>query len=367
MNGESECYRAMPTAKSAQQTLRNLDSAVRSYKAALEDCRENPDKYKSRPKLPYYLDKTDKSRYVLTLTNQDCRLRGNTIYFPKKFNGFALQTKIKGSFQQVRIHARRNYIIVEVVYTIEVPVLMKDNGRYMGIDLGLNNLAAVTTNTGMIPVLINGRGLKSEIKHYSKKMADCQKVAKEMNGLHETNKMSKLTLKMNNYKSNVLHQASRIIVKMAVEQNVSAIVIGYSEGWKDSINLGKVTNQSFVAIPHKRLVEMIKYKAEQLGISVILTDEKYTSGTSFLDQELPIKANYNISRRKKRGLFVSNNGLLINADVNASFQIIKKVFPNAFDHLFANGICGAVARPAVVNAVKAANGKKREKKRQALA
>ena len=54
--------------------------------------------------------------------------------------------------------------------------------------------------------------------------------------------------------------------------------------------------------------------------------------TSFLDNELPIKQNYNKSRRIQRGLFKSNLGKLINADVNGSLQIIKKVFSNAFNH-----------------------------------
>ena len=61
------------------------------------------------------------------------------------------------------------------------------------------------------------------------------------------------------------------------------------------------------------------------------TEESYTSGTSYLDHELPIKENYDKTRRKKRGLFVSNDGIKINADLNGSYQIIKKVFPNAFE------------------------------------
>ena len=77
----------------------------------------------------------------------------------------------------------------------------------------------------------------------------------------------------------------------------------------------------------------------------MLVEESYTSGTSFLDNELPIKENYDKSRRKHRGLFKSNNGTLINADVNGAFQILKKVFPNAY----ANGIEAVVFQPIKVN------------------
>ena len=90
---------------------------------------------------------------------------------------------------------------------------------------------------------------------------------------------------------------------------------------------------------------MIKYKAENIGIKVILTDESYTSGTSFLDKEEPTKENYNKKRRKYRGLFVSDEGTEINADLNGAYQIIKKVFPNAF----ANGIEGVDLHPVVIN------------------
>jgi len=87
---------------------------------------------------------------------------------------------------------------------------------------------------------------------------------------------------------------------------------------------------------------MIQYKAEERGIAVILTEESYTSGTSFIDNEEPTKEYYNKSRRIHRGLFKSNNGILINADLNGAYQIIKKVFPIEWDS-------GCALHPIVVN------------------
>lgn len=80
------------------------------------------------------------------------------------------------------------------------------------------------------------------------------------------------------------------------------------------------------------------------GILFKTPEESFTSGTSFLDGEEPIKENYDKSRRVYRGLFVSNNGTKINADVNGSYQITKKVFPNAYS----NGIVGVGLHPTVV-------------------
>ena len=92
---------------------------------------------------------------------------------------------------------------------------------------------------------------------------------------------------------------------------------------------------------------MIRYKAEEYGVAVIETEESYTSGTSFIDNEEPVKSNYNKTRRVKRGLFISNKGIQINADVNGAYQIMKKVFPKAF----ADGIEGVALHPVRVSIV----------------
>ena len=93
------------------------------------------------------------------------------------------------------------------------------------------------------------------------------------------------------------------------------------------------------------LTEMVQYKAQNAGLNVILTEESYTSGTSFLDNEQLVKENYNKSRRKERGLFISNRGIKINADVNGAYQIMKKVFPN----VSADGIEGVALHPVRVS------------------
>jgi len=121
-------------------------------------------------------------------------------------------------------------------------------------------------------------------------------------------------------------------------------VCGYNAGWKQDSDMGKKVNQKFVTIPFDMFVSQLKYKCENVGIRFIQTEESYTSGTSFLDNETPVKSNYDKSRRICRGMFQSNNGTLINSDVNGSYQIMKKVFPNAF----ANGIEGVGCHPTAI-------------------
>ena len=215
----------------------------------------------------------------------------------------------------------------------------------MSIDLGLDNLATIVTNTGLQPIIVNGKGLKSTNQYFNKKKAHYQSVAKQMNDKNYTNRLHQLTRKRNFKMEDALHKISRFIVDTALANQITTVVIGNNQGWKQSISLGRKTNQSFVTIPHQKLIEKICYKAKLQGIRVIITEESYTSGTSFLDGESPTKELYDKKRRIYRGLFRSNQGVLINADVNAGYQILKKVFPNEFS----DGIEGAVFHPVRVN------------------
>ena len=82
-----------------------------------------------------------------------------------------------------------------------------------------------------------------------------------------------------------LHVASRRIIDHLVQHRIGTLVIGKNDGWKQEVKLGKRTNQTFVFLPHARFIQMLTYKAQLVGIHVILTEESYTSKCSFLDSE----------------------------------------------------------------------------------
>ena len=100
--------------------------------------------------------------------------------------------------------------------------------------------------------------------------------------------------------------------------------------------MGKKNNQDFVQIPFNTLINQIYYKGQEYGINVIKQEESYTSKCSFLDNESIEKHETYLGKRIKRGVFKSSNGKLIHADLQASYNIIKKAIPEAF----ANGIEG---------------------------
>lgn len=344
-------YSNMPLAQSAQQTLRLLDSNWKAFFKSIKDWSKNKQKYSGRPRLPKYKPKD--GRLVLIVTNQRINFKNGLLTFPRAFQGLTLRPRCVNldnfkKINQIRIVPDNQVFRIEIVYSISVEDdLMTDNGRYMSIDLGLDNLATVVTNTGSHPIIVNGKGLKSNNHYYNKRRAHYQGVSKQMNNMHYTNRLYRLTRKRNAKIDDALHKISRFIVNTAISNDICTIVIGNNKNWKQSLSLGKRVNQSFLSIPHQKLIDKICYKARNCGIKVVLTEESYTSGTSFLDHEFPQKKNYNKERRVHRGLFVSNKGTSINADVNAAYQIMKKVFPNEFS----DGIEGVVLHPVRVDIV----------------
>ncbi|MCG3085563.1 transposase [Anoxybacillus sp. LAT27] len=336
-------YRAMPMAQCAQQTLRMLHQNWQSFFKSMKDWAKNKDKYTGRPKPPKYLKKD--GRYVLVLTNQSCKVVDEQITFPACFQGFRLKTNMKGKLQQVRFVPKHRHIIVEVVYKIPIPTQKQDNNRDISIDLGLDNFATIVNNVGKQPIVINGKGLKSANQYYNKQMSHYRKVAKQMNGLDWTKRMSKMTEKRNRIVENFMHQASAFVMKHALSLDCDTIVVGMNKDWKREVHLGKRTNQAFVHIPYQTFLHQLQYKAAQHGIRVIVTEESYTSKCSFLDMEEIKKQKQYKGTRIKRGLFQSENGILINADVNGAYNIMRKVFPKAF----ANGIAGVGLHPIRVH------------------
>lgn len=83
-------------------------------------------------------------------------------------------------------------------------------------------------------------------------------------------------------------------------------------------------NKLFVQLPLRMLRDMITYKAKLLGIQVVTVSEAYTSGCSSLDMEPLNRMSYNKSRRIKRGQFLSEKGIMVNADINGSLNILRQ-------------------------------------------
>lgn len=318
-----DVYKAMPYATCAQICIQNLCKDWKAYYKGLKAYTTKSKTMLGKPRKPGYYDK-DRGRNWFVLTSQNItECENGVITFPSFLCDLHMKARHKG-IRQVRIITKWNKIVVQFMYSEDIKVAKVKSERVMGIDLGLNNLATVVSNTEMTPYIINGRTLKSINQYYNKEVARLRKEAKISNNVYDTKRMCRIVEKRNNKVKDYLYKASRQIISIALENEIGTIIVGNNKGWKQEVGLGKKVNQNFVSIPYAKLIEMIRYKAELKGIAVKVVEESYTSGTSYLDNEKPIARYYNKGRRKHRGMFESNEGYEINADVNGAYQIMKK-------------------------------------------
>jgi putative transposase len=318
--------------QASQRLLKHLDNSWKSFFVAIKDYSKNPKRYLGKPKLPNYKKKD--GRYICEIKNIQFRIENGFVVFSwhklKPYSNI-IKTNIKSKPMSMRIIPKGNCYTLEIIYRKQTPDLKQFNNRILGTDLGVDNLATCVNNIGAKPIVINGKPIKSINQYYNKMHSKLKSDLKKRHDKHWSNRLQSLINKRNNKIDYYLHCTSKTIINYCKELNISTIVIGLNKTWKQESNLIKSANQNFVQIPYDKLINMIKYKAEDVGINVITNEESYTSGCSFLDMEVVGKENYNKSRRIKRGLFKSNTGTLINADVNGGYNIIKKVFSEAFE------------------------------------
>ena len=340
-------YRQLP-AGVAQQTMRIVDQNFSSFFAALRDWKVNPGKYKGKPKIPKYLDSMD-GRFMVVYTNQ----RFSKVWLKKGFivlcglPDLKIRTKVADKkINQVRIIPRVGKYVIEVVYTVPDVTKKLDNGKFAAIDLGVNNLATITTTLeGDKPLVVDGRKVKSINHHYNKLKAKYQSQIPTYKLKKTTKRLRRIEVKRENKINDYFHKSSRYIVNQLVSKGVNTLIIGKNNGWKQDTMLGKVGNQNFVQIPFNKFISMLEYKCGLEGIDVKLITEEYTSKCSFLDNEEIGKHDIYKGKRVTRGLFISSTGKTINADVNASYNILHKCKPSAFT---AKGVQGVVVHPHIL-------------------
>jgi len=252
-----------------------------------------------------------------------------------------MKTRITPHFHQIRIIPKGASYVVEIVYEREPMNLELDKDRVLGIDLGLRNLVTGVNNIGLQPFVIKGGVVKSINQFYNKEKARLQSIKDVQHYPFITTHLYRLMLKRENKLKDYFHKASRTIINFCIENNLGTILIGYNSGWKQEIELGRRMNQNFVTVPFLKFIRQLQYKAKLVGIEVKTNAEDHTSVCSFLDGEPVIHHENYAGKRISCGLFRAKSGIIINADVNGGYNIIRKAVPNAF----ADGIEGVGLHP----------------------
>ena len=153
---------------------------------------------------------------------------------------------------------------------------------------------------------------------------EIQKIKGQLKKIRIGPALRKLEFKRKNKIEDVMHKYSRYIINDSIDHRSGTLIIGHNIGQKQSIELGKITNQNFVFLPFYKLIKKIEYKGEEVGIKVIVREESHTSKCSIIDWESIEHHSKYLGKRISRGLFKSKNGIIINADVQGYNNIIRK-------------------------------------------
>lgn len=314
-------FRQLPASVS-QQVVGQVFKSVNSWIKLKSDFDRNPDKYNNhRPHLPKY--KKGKKQNMVVFTTFSCRVKDDGyIHFVKNVIEPIKTNVKKDELKQVRIVPQATCYVVEVIYERKETDLNLDKDNFLSIDLGLNNLCSCISNVGIKPFIINGKVIKSLNRWYNKKKARLMSYVGD-NGT--SRRIRRISLYRNCWIDDKMHKISKYIVNFCVSNNIGRIIIVLNKEWKQEINIGRRNNQHFVSIPHSKLIDKIMYKAKLLGIEVVTHEESYTSKIDHLAfEEMKYQDNY-LGKRKRRGLFQSSIGKLINADINGAIGIARKV------------------------------------------
>ena len=340
-----EAYKALP-AKVANDVLRLLDKNWTAFFKAIKAWAIDPSQFVGKPKIPGYKDKL-KGRniliYDIQALSKPALQRG--VIKPSML-GIEVETKQK-NIAQARIIPRHGFYVVEVVYDRDEMQAEVNPALIASVDIGVNNLVALTSNkSGFVPRLVNGRPIKSINQFYNKQR---ERLQKKMRKDHYTShQLDRITNKRTRRIDHYMHTTSKRLIDLLVAEGIGTLIVGKNSLWKQDPTMRKKDAQHFVQLPHARFIDMLCYKATLVGIQVILQEESYTSKASFLDLDpIPTYGKEEgtpvfSGRRVKRGMYKASDGRKINADVNGSYNIMRKASPNAFR---SNGVEGAAVHP----------------------
>lgn len=342
----------------AQQTMRVVDRSFKSFFNLLKKCKQGEYRYRD-VKIPHYRQKG--GLFNLVLSTNAITIKDGYIQIPMSHKFKALHPNIKPiriafpkhlegkNIKEVRVlpYQKGKHFRIQYVYEVECENLNLNTDNVLGIDLGIDNLAACVSNVGT-SFLVDGRILKSINQHWNKQNAIYKSKAMQQ-GLRTTHRLQAMTDKRNRKVNDYMKKAARYIINYCIGHNIGTLVVGYNPTIKDSVNMGKINDQNFVQIPHGNLRQQLEFLCKKYGIEYNEVEESYTSKSSFIDKDfLPEyhpEQHYQCKfsgKRIHRGLYRTKKGILVNADINGAANIIRKCKQN-FDY---EGLCtGVLATP----------------------
>ena len=221
------------------------------------------------------------------------------------------------------VHNKCNVIVVYEVDDVEI---LRDNGRYLSIDLGLHNLMTCYDSSNGRTFIV-GRKYLSLCHYYNKEIARVQSQWYQQQDKHNVQHLKtskhirRLYLRKGNVINDYLHKVTRHLADYCKENHIHTVVIGDMTNIRKNKNLGHVTNQKLHSLPFAKIYALLEYKLALYGIGFIKQNEAYSSQTSPLQPKVS-KKNACKSNRKQRGLY-KDGRCVWNADCVGAYNILR--------------------------------------------
>lgn len=344
----------------SQQIMKVVDRSFKSFFNLVKKCQKGEYRY-HQVNIPHYRKKG--GLFNLVMSTNSFIIKNGYLYIPMSRAFRVLHPDVKEikvkfperlvdkTVKEVRILPCNNgkYFKVQYVYEATTEEMSLNRENCLSIDLGVDNLATCVSTVGT-PFILDGRRIKSINHCWNKEMARLRSISMKQ-GQKTTDRIQRITTKRNNRVNDTIKKAARYIINHCIQNDIGTLVVGYNADFKRNANLGKQNNQNFVQIPLGNLRQQLAFLCWKYNIDYIEQEESYTSKSSFLDKdelpeykaEQPYQGKFS-GKRIKRGLYQSSNGTVLNADVNAAANILRKCKQNLdFDKL-CNGLLASPVR-----------------------
>lgn len=329
--------------QTAQAVLKERIRDMKGWFAAIRQYKKDPTSFTGRPAIPGYWKRG--GMHSFSLTNQDCRIKSEPGGVFLKLPLTAERVRIgqlpeNSRLKEVKVVPYYDCFTILYTYECEHPYTDRTDLVYAaGIDFGIENTVALVTSEGH-SLLVKGGALKAANQWFNRQKAF---YASELTKGRPTIRAPKsrmldaLSRNRAQFLHDTFHQISARIISYCLKYRIGTLVLGQTKGWKQRVRMGSQNDQGFASIPFDILRRMIRYKAERAGITVIIQEESYTSQASFADSDyIPVygrddeRACFS-GKRVKRGLYRCSDGTIVNADLNAAANILKKAKQDAFE------------------------------------
>ena len=240
------------------------------------------------------------------------------------------------TIKRITIVPKYDAKIFEVHYTYELkkePVSYLDSSKVLAIDLGVDNFVTCVTSDGD-SFIIDGKKVKSFNQWYNKRISELTTISSKQGILTYTKQQYMITQKYVNRMTDFTGKVAKYIVMYCIRFSFGNIILGFGPDLQRNLKLGNSNNQMISQMPYGQFKKKLKHLCEHYGIKCYEQEESYTSMASFFDHDdIPVfdkdnpkpKGYYTFSgKRIKRGLYQTKDGYLVNADVNAALNIMKK-------------------------------------------